>query len=210
MVGALDLGFTYGYSGNGCSEILKKTQEGKVKILYLFNADEINLDEIGRDTFVIYHGHHGDKSVNRADVILPSAAYTEQDGIYVNIEGRPQYARRAVPPPGQAFEDWRIITDIAKQLKISQWPKTLAEVRNQMAQENPVFANVGEITPASVAKITIAEPTAASDEVLKQPLQKNKFIYYMTDAISRSSSPMAKCTKMIAEVQMEDIEDVAV
>ena len=96
MVGALDLGFVYGNSGTGTEEILKKTQNGEIKILYLLGADEIDMSQIGGDTFVIYQGHHGDAGANRADVILPEAAYTEQDGIYVNMEGRPQFARGAV------------------------------------------------------------------------------------------------------------------
>ena len=45
----------------------------------------------------------------RADVILPGAAYTEKDGTYVNTEGRVQLGRRAVFPPGDAREDWKIL-----------------------------------------------------------------------------------------------------
>ena len=35
------------------------------KVLYLFDADEIDFSKIPKDTFVIYHGHHGDKAVNQ-------------------------------------------------------------------------------------------------------------------------------------------------
>ena len=54
MVGALDLGFVYGKSGNGTTKILEKTQNGNVKILYLLGSDDINMDKIGKDVFVIY------------------------------------------------------------------------------------------------------------------------------------------------------------
>ena len=87
MVAALDLGFYSGKNGCGTSDILKATKEGKVKTLYLLAADDINVNEIDKDCFVIYQGHHGDASASRADVILPEAAYTEQDGIFVNMEG---------------------------------------------------------------------------------------------------------------------------
>ena len=43
MVGALDLGFVYGNSGTGTAEILKKTQNGEIKILYLLGADDIDI-----------------------------------------------------------------------------------------------------------------------------------------------------------------------
>ena len=45
--------------------------------------------------FVIYQGSHGDRGAHRADIILPGAAYTEEQGLFVNTEGRPQLAMRA-------------------------------------------------------------------------------------------------------------------
>ena len=77
-------------------------------MLYLLGADEIDTDDLG-SAFVVYQGHHGDRGAARADVILPGAAYTEKDGIYVNTEGRVQLGRRATFPPGDAREDWKII-----------------------------------------------------------------------------------------------------
>ena len=75
----------------------------------MLGADEFDaVSEIDKKTFVIYQGHHGDHGAARADVILPGAAYTEKDGLYVNTEGRPQLGKRASFPPGAAKEDWRI------------------------------------------------------------------------------------------------------
>ena len=51
----------------------------------------------------------GDVGAHIADVILPGAAYTEKSATYVNTEGRPQLARQATYPPGEAKEDWKII-----------------------------------------------------------------------------------------------------
>ena len=60
-------------------------------------------------TFVIYQGSHGDKGAGSADLIFPSACYLEEDGIFVNMEGRMQYARKAIQPPGKAKENWKIL-----------------------------------------------------------------------------------------------------
>ena len=38
-------------------------------------------------------GHHGDRGAERADIILPGAAYTEKSATFVNFEGRPQRTR---------------------------------------------------------------------------------------------------------------------
>ncbi|MBV8094711.1 MAG: NADH-quinone oxidoreductase subunit G, partial [Acetobacteraceae bacterium] len=100
-VGALDLGFVPGRGGLGAAEMAG----GGVDLLWLLGADEIEVT--GKNTFVIYQGHHGDRGASRADVILPGAAYTEKHGTYVNTEGRVQRAEFAIYPPGEAREDWR-------------------------------------------------------------------------------------------------------
>ena len=48
-----------------------------------------------KNAFIVYQGHHGDNGAHHADLVLPGAAYTEKDGIYLNTEGRVQYANRA-------------------------------------------------------------------------------------------------------------------
>ena len=193
MVAALDLGFYSSKSGCGTSDILKATKEAKVQTLYLLAADDIDVNEIGKDCFVIYQGHHGDSSASRADVILPEAAYTEQDGIFVNMEGRPQYARAAISPLGQARESWDIITYLAKRLDVPIQVDSLAAVRDMMAKENIVFANIDEIIPTNFV------PFKSPVKLLKKGVQKVEMNYYMTDPISRASVTMARCTKMQSE-----------
>ena len=78
---------------------------------------------------MIYQGHHGDRGATRADVILPGAAYTEKDAVYVNTEGRPQRAKRAIFPPGEAKEDWRILRALSEALGHTVPLNTLGQVR---------------------------------------------------------------------------------
>ena len=56
-------------------------------LLWLLGADGFDTMRIAANTFVVYQGHHGDAGAQRADVILPGAAYTEKSGTYVNTEG---------------------------------------------------------------------------------------------------------------------------
>jgi formate dehydrogenase major subunit len=51
-----------------------------------------------------------------ADVILPAAAFYEKTGTVTNTNRQVQMARQAVPPPGEAREDWRIVVDMARRL----------------------------------------------------------------------------------------------
>src|SRR5204863_4711437 len=111
-VAGLDLGFVPGNGGRDVTGILKGAATGDVGLVYLLGADELDMGALG-SAFVVYQGHHGDAGANRADVILPGAAYTEKSGTWVNTEGRVQRGQRAVFPPGEAREDWAIVRALA-------------------------------------------------------------------------------------------------
>jgi NADH dehydrogenase (ubiquinone) Fe-S protein 1 len=87
----------------------KQASKTKPKFVYLLNADEVDPKSIPRDAFVVYQGHHGDLGAQLADVCLPASAYTEKGTTWINTEGRSQLGRGAVPAPGAAREDWKII-----------------------------------------------------------------------------------------------------
>ena len=81
-------------------------------MLYLLGQD--NLDFEKKDEFIIYQGSHGDKGAEIADIILPGAAYTEQDGYFTNLEGKFKKLTKHHIPPGEAKEDWQIINELAE------------------------------------------------------------------------------------------------
>ena len=107
--------------------------------MFLLGADEIDIRRLG-DAFVIYQGHHGDRGATRADVILPGAAYTEKNATYVNTEGRPQRARLAVFPPGEAKEDWKILRALSEVVGRKVPLDTIGQVRARMAELAPQLA----------------------------------------------------------------------
>jgi NADH-quinone oxidoreductase subunit G len=190
-VGGLDLGFVPGPGGRDTAGILKGCETGEIEILYLLGVDEIDASWFGK-AFVIYQGHHGDAGARRADIVLPGAAYTEKDASYVNTEGRVQLGRRAVFPPGDAREDWKILRALSEALGRKLPYDSLAQLRKRMIAVNPVFAAVDEATPAAWG--SFGKPG---------PLQAAPFAYpiadfYRTDPISRASATMAKCAAIFA------------
>ena len=60
------------------------------------------LDDQDSNCFVVYQGHHGDNGAHQADLIFPSPAFNEQNGLYVNSEGRVQESVRATFPVGRS------------------------------------------------------------------------------------------------------------
>ena len=188
-VGALDLGFVPGADGKDVSGMML----GNVDLLWLLGADEFDTAQIGRETFVVYQGHHGDRGASRADVILPGAAYTEKNGTYVNTEGRVQRAQLAIYPPGDAREDWTILRAFSAIVDHPLPYKDLAGVRARLEQVNPVFSRVGFL-PRFGAADNIGP--ADGGEMSAAPFTDAVPNYYQTDPISRASPTMATCTEV--------------
>ncbi len=185
-VGGMDVGFLPEDGGKDTAAILGACASGEIEAVYLLGADEIDMAKLG-DAFVIYQGHHGDAGANRADVILPGAAYTEKDATYVNTEGRVQSARRAVFPPGEAREDWKIVRALSQALGKTLALDCMEQVQSRMAEINPVFSG-GELTPAPWGDF--GEPGEVGPEPFVTPISN----FYQTDVISRASETMATCT----------------
>ena len=106
-VGNIDLGII-----NNEKNLISDLKEHKFDIVYLVGQDNLEFDK--KDEFIIYQGSHGDKGAESADIILPGAAYTEQDGYFTNLEGKIQKAYKASYSPGDAKEDWQIINELAE------------------------------------------------------------------------------------------------
>ncbi|AEI89446.1 MAG: NADH-quinone oxidoreductase subunit NuoG [Candidatus Midichloria mitochondrii] len=190
-VGGLDIGFIPESKSINIQNILEDS-----KVLFLFGADEVDLKKIPQDTFVIYQGHHGDKGAYRADIILPSAAYTEKDSTYVNTEGRVQRTYAAVPPPRYAKSDWEIVNALAKLLKVDLGINSLSELRRAIAKEFSIFQYVDSVIPSEV-KINPGKMREFEKDSFTNP-NKN---FYMSDCISRNSKTMAQCTQEILNKQ---------
>lgn len=189
-VGGLDLGFLPGPEGYGVKDILQRIPTQEIQAVYLLGADEIDMKKL-KPAFVIYQGHHGDRGANIADVILPGAAYTEKSGTYVNAEGRVQRSLKAVSPPGEAKEDWKIIRALSEKLGLELPYHTLEEVRTRLCEINPLFDELDVVQRSPWSAFSYE---GALSSTPFEPLIKN---FYMTDSISRHSITMAKCTREI-------------
>jgi NADH-quinone oxidoreductase subunit G len=196
--GGMEVGFVPGQSGRDLDGILAGAESGAVRLVYLLGADEIDMKRLGR-AFVVYQGHHGDAGANRADVILPGAAYTEKTATYVNTEGRAQRTKLAVFPPGDAREDWTIIRALSDALGHTLPYDTQAGVRTCLTAKSPVFSAIDRIVPAKWGAFG-----AEGGPIDPAPFKSGIANFYMTDPISRCSHIMAECTAMRRELAAAD------
>jgi NADH-quinone oxidoreductase subunit G len=188
--GGLDVGFLPGPGGKTTREMLT----GGVDLLWLLGADEADLSQLPASTFVIYQGHHGDQGAQRADIILPGAAYTEKDATYVSTEGRVQRAQVAVKAPGLAREDWRIIRALSAYAGHVLRFDNLEELRAQLAKANALF---GQAEFRRLGNADLTGPSALGQGLGSAPLTPVFATYYQTDVISRASKTMAECVATI-------------
>ncbi|MDJ0626943.1 MAG: NADH-quinone oxidoreductase subunit NuoG [Rhodobacter sp.] len=151
-------------------------------VVYNLGSDEV---EIAEGPFVIYQGSHGDRGAHRADVILPGAAYTEEQGLFVNTEGRPQLALRAGFPPGEAKENWAILRALSAEIGATLPYDTLIQLRKKIVADIPVMAKIDHVAENDWQPLPKGElgegdfRNAISD-------------FYLTNPIARASALMAE------------------
>ena len=186
-VGALDIGAT---AEGGIEAALDGAD-----VVFNLGADEI---DIAAGAFVIYQGSHGDRGAHRADVILPAAAYTEENALFVNTEGRPQLAMRAGFAPGEAKENWAILRALSGEVGTVLPYDSLAQLRSSLIEAHPHLAAIDEVaenewTPLALSNMGEGDfGTALRD-------------FYLSNPIARASSLMAELSSLAKAQNTEQV-----
>jgi len=199
LVGALDAGCLPGEGGRDTAGIIEGAKEGEISFVWLLGADEIDVSALG-EAFVVYQGSHGDAGAHRADVVLPGAAYTEKDAIYVNMEGRPQTTCRAVLPPGEAREDWAILRRASEELGSPLDFNTAGELRAKLFEVAPWLSRLDVVEradPAGIAEIAALEGDIADRVPLESPVAD----FWLTNPVARASRIMNEMSRLRAEAR---------
>ena len=187
-VGGLDLEF-YSSAKKDAKSLIERIYAGAFDVLYLFAADEIDLTKVPDSTFIVYHGHHGDKNAQNSDLIIPTSCFTEKEGTYINLEGRPQISVKVKSAPPNVEEAWQFFLKTSKELGLSLDYSSFSEIRKLMNQQYPI---TGEIN--NIKKSFLSRDKNFSGKIKDVSLDSNIKNFYMTDVVSRHSKVMAECT----------------
>ena len=180
-VGAMDVGAV---TEGG----LAAATEG-AEVIYNLGADEV---DIAPGPFVIYQGSHGDRGANRADIILPGAAYTEEGGLFVNTEGRPQLALRAGFAPGEAKENWAILRALSAELGATLPWDTQAALRGRIVAEVPHLGQIDAVAENSWAALPVRDMARAD-------FRNAVNSFYLTNPVARASKVMGELAALEAD-----------
>jgi NADH-quinone oxidoreductase subunit G len=145
--GARDLGFNVGAGNNGpadVSALRAEVEAGKVAVLYVLDPGPdgslgdvswiLDAKRAGKLPMLIVEGVLLTELAKAADFVLPGASFVEKDASYTNEQGRVQAAARAIPLPGEAQEDWRILLQLANALSLKVGVTSDAEIRAEIAR----------------------------------------------------------------------------
>jgi NADH-quinone oxidoreductase subunit G len=152
------------------------------EVVFNLGVDEV---EIAAGPVVIYQGSHGDRGAHRADIIFPSAAYTEENGLFVNTEGRPQLAVRAGFAPGEAKENWAILRALSAELAATLPFDSFAELRQSLVEAHPHLGQIDQILQSEWAPLK-------AGTLGKATFQSAISDFYLTNPIARASKLMAE------------------
>ena len=138
-------------SGLTVVEIVDAIHEGTIKAMYILgenpamsDPDQLHVRSalaglehlVVQDIFLTETAWH-------ADVVLPASAHAEKLGTYTNTNRQVQVGRPAVPLPGEARQDWKLIVELANRLDLG-WPYGgVDEVYGEMASLMPSLGGIG-------------------------------------------------------------------
>ncbi len=167
------------------NDTLDKLKNNFFDVIFLFGQDDLIFNK--KNEFVVYIGSHGDRGAETANLILPGAAYTEQDSHYTNLEGEMQMAFKASYPPGKAKEDWQIINLISKKI----FKKDLFDNKKDLINSMLSYININKKNSFS----NYFKKEFIDEKILVHPID-----YYYSNVIARSSKTMMECRNLRRKV----------
>jgi len=192
LINGLELGFTYEY---GINSLIEKIKNSEIKLTFLLGVDDgINFDDI-KNSFIIYIGSHGDKGAEIADIILPGAAYSEKEALYINCEGRPQSSYRAISSPNNSKNDAIIISEIASHCRINIGFGNLNDLRDSIKGFRDFLLDFDKINKANWISVNDLKKFDGH-QFEKTNINAADFDFYLTNAISRASRSLVKCSNL--------------
>jgi NADH-quinone oxidoreductase subunit G len=131
------------------ASIVDEAIQGGIEALWIFGhdlttlLDEATLQELSRKLrLFVFSGTNENPTASVSHWALPTAAYMEKDGTFVNCHGRIQRVGRAFPPLPDSREDWSILLEIARQLSLPLAWRNPQEIFVALAKTVPAFAGL--------------------------------------------------------------------
>jgi formate dehydrogenase major subunit len=136
--------------GKKATQMIPAAHDGTLKALYVIGENPLVSDpdvnhaekSLNNLDFLVVQDIFLTETARLADVVLPSACYAEKDGTFANTERRVQRVRKAVEPPGQAWDDWKIICELATRLGYAMAYDGSRQIMEEISKVTPSYAGL--------------------------------------------------------------------
>jgi len=138
------------HNGLTVTDMMEKAHEGAVKALYIIGENPMVSDPDlnhakaaleGLD-FLVVQDIFLTETGRMADVVLPATSFAEKDGTVTNTERKVQRIRKAVSPPGEAREDWKIVCDLSTRMGYPMSYESAEAIMEEIAEVTPSYRGI--------------------------------------------------------------------
>ncbi len=138
------------FAGLKVTQMLPAAHDGKLKAMYIIGENPLVSDadlnhaeqSLRQLDFLVVQDIFLTETAKLADVVLPSACFAEKDGTFSNTERRVQRVRKAVEPPGESREDWRIVCDVATHMGYAMSYADSRQIMDELRSVTPSYAGI--------------------------------------------------------------------
>jgi len=132
------------------TKMIPKAYEGELKSLYIMGENPMVSDpdlnhaekSFANLDFLVVQDIFLTETAKLADVVLPSKCFAEKEGTFSNTERRVQRVRKAVEPPGDAKDDWKIMCDISTRMGYAMSYENSSQIMDEIASVTPSYAGI--------------------------------------------------------------------
>jgi formate dehydrogenase alpha subunit len=137
-------------AGLKATQMIPAAHDGSLKALYVIGENPLVSDpdvnhaekSLNNLDFLVVQDIFLTETARLADVVLPGACYAEKEGTFANTERRVQRVRKAVAPPGQAWDDWKIISEIAQRLGYTMAYDSSRQIMEEISKVTTSYAGL--------------------------------------------------------------------
>jgi predicted molibdopterin-dependent oxidoreductase YjgC len=132
------------------TQMIPQAHDGELKALYVIGENPLVSDpdvnhaekSLTNLDFLVVQDIFLTETAQLADVVLPSACYAEKDGTFTNTDRRVQRVRKAVDPPGQAWPDWKITSEISIRMGYAMNYESSQQIMEEISKVTPSYAGI--------------------------------------------------------------------
>jgi len=148
--------------------MMEKAHKKEMKAMYIVGENPMVADPDLSHTekslenldFLVVQDIFLTETAQKADVVLPAAGFAEKEGTFTNTERKVQIVRKAVDAPGEAREDWKIISDLSGRMEYLMKYESAHEIMKEITEVTPSYCG---ITYARLEKDGIHWPCTGTD-----------------------------------------------